>query len=274
MTSMNSDNFENILLAMRSGRDIDRIDILGINQTFLNINKSVKPMQETVGLFLGKFFSEKHRAIIERIAQVQDETQVLPYHNACQASKEMLIYLLLNCLELDDVQVHNKNMQSELEIGLFALSSRYFMASNYNREWRMSGMSPEMHYADTALSQGLFDGLNDTMKTKIWDGICQSGISNRVNIRKNEPVYIRNISDSVIIPFIGISYELNKDDRTRIRTQNDMEVGEFVEYDKVLQNLIQPMGSALGTSYDIFIQRMMEGGNSSFKIKSASPKLR
>lgn len=275
MTGMRKDNFENVIFAMKSGRDIDRIDILGVNQSFLTINESVTPMQDTVGLFMRNFVSPKRRSILERIAKAQDLTQSLPYHNSCQATKEMVSYLLLSCLEMDDVYAHhNKNLRDELDIGIFTMAARYYKASLYQREWRATGMMPEMHYADMAQADGLFDGLDSNIQTKIWDCICQSGIGNRENITQAEPAYLRNISDSVIIPFIGISYELNLDDRTRIRTQNDMRFGEQVTYDSIIQKRMQPLGSASGTSYDIFIQRMMQSGNSSFRVRSASPKIR
>lgn len=264
--------FAPVAQAIRRGRDIDRMDMICVNQTMLAINQSPEPMSFAVRHLIGKCVSGPVRKTLRCLAKAQDANQTLPYHNAVQATKEMLSFLLICGLELSDGnRQFSSNFTSMMDEGILALGIRYYGAEKLNRSVLQSGEGlAELSYYDHALEDGLLADLPEGVRYRVWDAVLQGRPLNRLMPGyMSEPLFYRNISDAVILPFIGISYELNMADRTRIRVQNELNMGELVQYHQDNSDIVLPKGSVRGSSYETFIRRMINSGHA-FRIKTGS----
>ncbi len=265
--------FAPVIQAIRRGRDIDRMDIVCINQTMLAINQAPEPMTFAVRSLIEKCVSGQVRRTLRKLAKAQDASQSLPYHNAVQATKEMLSFLLIYGLEMSEGRRNTSDDSFTLMMdeGILALGLRYFGAAKIDRAVILEGGGlAELSYYDHALEAGLLADLPDGLRYRVWDAIIQGRPLNRmIPGYHSEPLFYRNLSDAVILPFIGISYELNMLDRTRIRVQNELNAGELVQYHQDHADMVLPKGSIRGSSYETFIRRMIASGHA-FRTKTGS----
>ncbi len=264
--------FAPIIQAIKRGRDVDRLDMICTNQVMLAINMSQCPMTFAVEGILGKCVSRPVRSVLRRLAAAQDASQSLPYHNAAQATKEMLSFLLICGMELSDGEKSFAGeFPSMMNEGIVALGIRYYGASKIDRAMLQSGGGlAELSYYDHALADGLLADLPEDLRFRVWDAIVQGRPLNRnMPGYQSEMLIYRNLSDAVILPFIGISYELNQADRIRIRVQNEMKHGEAVHYHQDNSDMVLPKGSIRGSSYETFIRRMIQDGHA-FRTKTGS----
>ena len=265
--------FAPVIQAIRRGRDIDRMDMVCVNQTMLAINQATEPMSFAVSGLIEKCVSAPVRRTLRNLAKAQDSSQSLPYHNAVQATKEMISFLLICGLEMSEARrgVSDDDLIPMLDEGILALGIRYFGAAKIDRTVILDGGGlAELSYYDHALAAGLLADLPEGLRYRVWDAVIQGRPLNRMLPGYlSEPLLYRNLSDAVILPFVGISYELNMSDRTRIRVQNELSMGELVQYHQDHSDMVLPKGSIRGSSYETFIRRMITSGHA-FRIKTGS----
>ncbi len=266
-----------IVGAIQAGRNLDRLDMLTASQVFLAMNRAKTPLSDMLEGIGRVCVSQKMMPVLDRIAKAQEQTQSLPYHNAAQAAKEAIAFVLVSGMELTEAKLQSgaspfvKGFSQYMDVGLLAIFLRYYRAADIPRTKAVSGECfPELFYYDTAKADGLLDDVHPDMADSVWNALVQS----RPVFRTGEPpgedtLLHRNVSDAVVLPFIALSYELNMLDRIRIRVQNEMDAGERIEYSQATAEAFAPVGSARNTSYEIFARRMIKSG-AAFRMRTAS----
>lgn len=238
---------------------LDRDDLLIIGQVFNRLSAMKDPLTYAVHEFAKPLVSDRSFTALDKLARAHDAKQAMPYHNACQSAKEMILGLLFTCMS-------PKYDRRDCDAIALALAGHYYDIQ-HEASLKIGSKSCAIHACNVIRKEGILQDVDSLVVQNtmmlMWSCLWEILPSTRLHHiplhgREGEtPLIMRNAHDAISMSFCGVSYENFIHDALRIENQTGREFGEGIAMRRIESLNLYPLGLAEDTAFDIFFNRMI-----------------